>query len=858
MSDKRISDYETWPVGGVKPTLGVLHVLAAVYNSTPAQLIDYRDEQAFNSQERAAIQAARSFSSGSSSAQPAAAAPNSAQVLAPAEIARGDVLLHPSPPPASSTPHLLPGEIQAFVNRVIALERLDAVFAEYQRDPHAPGLVLISGTAGVGKTSLAVHWAHRVHNQFSKGSLYVDLRGYGPYSPAQPMDVLGRFMRALGIPVADIALDIDDRVDQYRSLVAGRKILIILDNAATVTQVRPLLPGVSGPLVLITSRNLLSGLAARDGALRLPLNLLTESESVDLLMATIRDYRPVDHADDVAQLARLCARLPLALRIAAERAAARPMMPLDELIADLREESSLWDALSLEDEDEANRVRSVFSWSYRALPPDAARLFRLLGVHPGQDISVDGASALCAQPARTTRRLLDHLVGTHLLERTGPDRYQFHDLLRAYAGDQAQHVERSESYLALVRILTWYLHTAAAVVAATQTFFPAIPLKSPEENIAPLAFASATEATSWYLNEAENIRSAATAAASHSLDTIAWQFPAVLMPIHVVRNSFDDWFALGRIGIDAARRLHNRHAEAWMLSTLGFAYSQSGQNVKAGQYLGEAILGHQETGDYFGEINCVSALGWVYLRTRNLPRAIQYFGQAEGLARRHDDPRWRHVCLSNTATAQLEAGNLEVAAEYAQQALVVMRRMRADKRLEFDKLLNLARTHRERNQPGDAAQYLAEAILVADETSGSFQARALLEEGHQHYSGGRLEDAMTVYQKASALFRELPDRVGEAQIFDAVGRIYRETGRVEQALEFHGRAAVIFEKLNRTFDQATALEHVARAHDILGDHGQSQTCWVEALDLLAGFDDPRAIALKELIQRALNGVVGQQ
>ncbi|MGX7827405.1 NB-ARC domain-containing protein [Actinokineospora sp. 24-640] len=259
------------------------------------------------------------------------------------------------------------------MNRSDELGRLDRVLAGDASEPMVVAVTVIAGTAGVGKTSLALHWAHQVSDRFPDGQLYANLRGYDPGPRASPDQVLDSFLRALGVPAAELPADLDDRAALYRSLLAGRRTLIILDNAATVGQVRPLLPGTAGCLVLVTSRSHLSGLVFREGAHRVSLGVLTEAEAMSLLRTVIADYRADAESGELAELARLCARLPLALRVAAGRAVRRPRTPMAELIEDLRGESGLWDALSTDDEDEADAVRSVFAWSYRALPEDAAR-----------------------------------------------------------------------------------------------------------------------------------------------------------------------------------------------------------------------------------------------------------------------------------------------------------------------------------------------------------------------------------------------------------------------------------------------------------------------------------------------------
>ncbi len=379
----------------------------------------------------------------------------------------GDLHFHGGDRKPAETPRQLPGDVRSFVNRVGETGDLDAVLDD---DADPPGLVVITGTAGVGKTSLAVHWAHRAGHRFPDGQLYVNLRGYDPGAPVTAAEVLDRFLRALGESAGSIPSEPEDRAALYRSRLADKRMLILLDNAASVGQVRPLLPGTSRCLVIVTSRNRLSGLVVRNGARRVDLGVLTEDESAELLRELTATYRAADDQAELLELARLCARLPLALRIAAERAASRPLMSLADLISDLRDESSLWDALTAEDDEEADAVRTVFAWSYRALPQDAARLFRRLGLHPGPEFGTDAAAALLDGSTGQAKRLLDVLVGAHLIDQSAPGRYQLHDLLCAYAADQALHEESAQDrWLAVRSVLGWYARCADSAV---RTIFP--------------------------------------------------------------------------------------------------------------------------------------------------------------------------------------------------------------------------------------------------------------------------------------------------------------------------------------------------------------------------------------------------
>ncbi|MDV7215692.1 ATP-binding protein [Streptomyces prunicolor] len=378
---------------------------------------------------------------------------------------RGGVHFHSVALASAPCPAQLPGDVGGFVNRIDELRSLHALLElpppGTQQNSGISRIAVVVGTAGVGKTSLAIRWAHQIKEHFPDGQLYVNLHGYDPGPPVIVTDVLGRFLRALDVPLEHIPTGEEPRAELFRSVTADRRVLIVLDNAATAGEIRPLLPGSSSCLVAITSRTRMSGLVVREGAHRVSVETLSQAESVQLLRTVFAGYRTGDDQEELAELARLCARLPLALRIVAERAAARPRMPLRDLIADLRDESGLWDALSVTGEgetEEADAVRTVFAWSYRTLTPQNARMFRLLGLHPGPEFRVEAAAALAATTTVRARRHLDSLAAAHLLEECGHDRYQFHDLLRAYAVDQTQREESPENRrAALERVLGWYL-----------------------------------------------------------------------------------------------------------------------------------------------------------------------------------------------------------------------------------------------------------------------------------------------------------------------------------------------------------------------------------------------------------------
>jgi DNA-binding SARP family transcriptional activator len=389
------------------------------------------------------------------------------------------VPVSPTARPAVPVPAQLPSAVPAFVGRDAELAGLDALLRATVQATAAGTATLViaalSGTAGVGKTALAVHWAHRAAAQFPDGQLYVNLRGFDPGGAVEPSEALRGFLDALGVPAARIPESLPAQAGLYRSLLAGKRVLVVLDNAKDAGQARPLLPGSPGCLAIVTSRNQLTGLVATDGAYALTLDLLDSADARRLLACRLGSRRVAREPDAVDEIIASCARLPLALTIAAARAAASPGFPLAVLATDLRKATGVLDPL--DGGDPATDVRAVFSWSYDALTTDAARLFRLLGLHPGPDIALPAAASLAATPPERAHALLAELTRAHLLAEHAPGRYGFHDLLRAYATELARtHDSQNVLSAAAHRVLDHYLHTGVLLVFRT-----ADPLGAPLE-----------------------------------------------------------------------------------------------------------------------------------------------------------------------------------------------------------------------------------------------------------------------------------------------------------------------------------------------------------------------------------------
>ena len=754
----------------------------------------------------------------------------------------GGVHFHGPSPAPGPLPRQLPANVHGFVNRVGELESLNALLRD-TGDGNA-AVHLITGTAGVGKTALALHWAHLVRDRFPDGQLHVDLRGYGVARPADPAQVLDRFVRALGVPGDAVPEDTESRAALYRSLLADRRVLIVLDNAASAAQVRPLLPGASASVVLVTSRDRLPGLVAHQGARRLTVRTLSPAQSVDLLTGVTEGYRSGDTHHEVAELARLCGWLPLALRIAAERAVGRPHMPLRELIQDLRDESALWDALATDDEEEAHAVRSVFSWSYRVLPASAARLFRLLGLHPGTDFDAGAAALLADVPVREARKSLDVLVGAHLVEQIGPDRYRFHDLLRSYAQDQIRREESEHDRAeALNRLLLSYLHTADAAARACDSHLRHLsPAGLP--GTALRGFRDSAEARHWFENEHANLMAAVSAAADARMAATAWRLAVVLRHFHLFHAPLSDWEPVGGIGLAAARSDGDRTAEAELLESLGMARLRANRGEEAMALHEQALALREETGDAFGAAMSWNAIGLVHLRGHRLERAREAFDRCLRSTRELGERLWEGIALGNLAAVELRLGRPREAVTLAEWAVTVHRET-GDRITEFATLACLGMAWRDLGEPVRALGALEEALdTVQGPGDLLLEAYALMQIGHVQAGRGEAEEALSHYHHAAALHRRVGDRRREAECFEGVGQVYRSLGRAEEAARFLGRAAAGYRGSGDRWRLAVCLHRWAAVADGLGEADRARAHRSEALGLLEGFDDPEAVSLR--------------
>jgi DNA-binding SARP family transcriptional activator/tetratricopeptide (TPR) repeat protein len=748
----------------------------------------------------------------------------------------------PAQPTASEAvrPRELPAPVAHFAGRADELAALTGLLDRSSKQ--TPGLTVISaigGTAGVGKTALAVYWAHQVADRFPDGQLYVNLRGYDPDRPMTAADVLAGFLRALGVPGQDIPAEEAERAARYRSLLSERRMLIVLDNARSVEQVRPLLPGSPSCAVLVTSRDSLAGLVARDGALRLDLDLLPPAEAVGLLRALI-GIRVDDDPHAAAALAAQCCRLPLALRIAAELAVGRSGVPLAELTGELADQHRRLDLLDA-DGDARTAVRAVFSWSYRSLDDGAARAFRLAGLHPGNDFDAYAVAALTAATLDQTRRALDELARAHLIQPARPGRHGMHDLLRAYARELADaHEGKSEQHAALTRLFDYYLYTAAtamdALVPAERHRRPRIlPPDTPVPSVADAAAARA-----WLDRE----RATLGAVTAHMAE-YGW-------PTHATR-----------------------------LATTLYRYLDSGGHYPEAMLIyGHARRAAADTGDQAAEANALTNLGVFYQEQGHYEEAISRFRQALTLSRQTGDPADEGRALGNLGITYSLQGRYDQAAGYYQQALALFRQT-GNQPGEIAALLNLGDIDTQRGHYPQATERLERALALSRDTAHPYsEARALvmlglvdLRLGRYQQAVGRLQPALTWsretgdracetvilnylglaelrldrYQQAAAsigralsLSRETGDRENEAEALNSLGEVLRATGHDDQARAQHGAALGLASEIGHRAEQARAHHGLGDVYHSGGQADKARRHWREALDLYAQLGAPEA------------------
>ena len=739
--------------------------------------------------------------------------------------------------PAAPVPRQLPTPVTHFTGRAAELNELDRLLD--QADARTVVISAIGGTAGVGKTALAVDWAHRVAERFPDGQLYVNLRGYDPAQPMTATDALAGFLRALGVPGQDIPPEVGERAALYRSLLARRRILVVADNARSVEQVRPLLPGSPSCAAVVTSRDALAGLVARDGAQRLGLDLLPLAEAVGLLRALIGGRASAD-PDAVAVLAGQCCRLPLALRVAAELAATRPDTSLARLADELADQQRRLDLLDAGG-DPGTAVRAVFSWSYRYLDAGAARAFRLAGLHPGADFEPYAVAALTGSTAEQARRVLDVLARAHLIQQAGPGRYGLHDLLRAYARELAAVYDgEGEQHAALTRLFDRYLHSAAT---AMDTLYPAEchrrPRIPPPATPAPPVTDPAA-ARAWLDAERGTLVAVTVHTAAHGWPAAATRLAATLFRYLDTGSHYPEAITIHTHACDAARRAGDRAAEATALNHLAGPNRRQGRYQQATRQYQQALVLFRQAGDDAGQAHALGNLGNVCADQGRYLEAISLHQQALDLYRQIRDRAGEARTLGNFGYIEQRQGRYQQAARHHRQSLAIARET-DNRTTECVALINLGTVALRQDRCQAAASHLHRALALCRETGYRFfEAEALTTISAVCLRQGRMQEATGHLQAALDLYRESGNRSGEAEALNGLGEILLATGQAGQARTRHTTALGLARYIGDKHQQARAHNGLGHACHATGDLGQARSHWQEALGLYTELGVPEA------------------
>jgi DNA-binding SARP family transcriptional activator/tetratricopeptide (TPR) repeat protein len=668
-----------------------------------------------------------------------ALAPPQTHAAAADGIARADAAIRMSSTnraPAPVVPGQLPLDVAGFTGRTAELAQLDELLDSVGRHPTAVLVTAVSGTAGIGKTALAVHWAHRVAEQFPDGQLYINLRGFDPGgSVIPPGEALRRFIEALGVAPERVPAVLESRVDLYRSLLVGKRILVVLDNAATVEAVRLLLPGAPRCLVVVTSRNTFTGLIAVEGARPIVLDLLTDDEAHALLRERLGAQRVAAEPKATAEIVDCCARLPLALVVAAARAATQPRLPLGTLAKHLRDARARLNTLA-GDEPQTD-MRAVFSWSYQALTPAAAALFRLLGLHPGPDISAPAAASLTAYSLPETRSLLIELARANLLTEHASGRYACHDLLHEYAAELAQRDEDDVTRRhAVGRMLDHYLYAAQdADNALTQPEVQSVAVAQRPAIISE-QFADHHEAGAWFAAECAVLLRLVDRSNESGNHAHTWRLVSALSWYLNRRARWSDTAEIAQTGLAAAVRLDDPNGRIRMHRAIATADLHLGRFDEAHYHLRHALELCRQHEDREGEAAVHIWLADAYVRQDRHREALHHDQLGLDLYRSTGDQAGQAVALNGIGWCHSQLGQHDEAINVCEQALAVFQSLgdRFGEGCAWDSL-------------GDAYHHL-----------------------------GKHTRAIDYYRCALDQFREIGDSFHQAIILEHIGDAHRSAG----------------------------------------------------------------------------------
>lgn len=656
---------------------------------------------------------------------------------------------------ASGVPQQLPPDISAFAGRATQLSILDTLLTQSTVPPATMVISAIAGTAGVGKTALAIHFAHRVAARFPDGQLYVNLRGFDPTGHMmRPVDALRGFLDAFAVPPQRIPTDMDAQTGLYRSLLAGKRVLVVLDNARDADQVRPLLPGTPGCVAIVTSRNQLSSLVAIDGAHPITLDLLTAADAHALLASRLGAERVATEPHAIDAIIARCARLPLALSIVAARAATRPTFPLTTFADELRSARTNLDALT--GDDVKTDARAVFSWSYDTLSGAAARVFRLLALHPGPSISHSAVASLAGLPVAQVRPLLTELTRAHLITEEAPGRYVLHDLLRAYATELIHaHDPETERQAASLRMLDHYLQTAAYADRLLHPYREPIAVAAAQPGVTVSSLTDHRDALNWFTTEHCALLAMIGQAADIGFPTHTWQLAWTLADFLDRRGHWHDAATTQRIAFDATRKAADPVGQAYVHRGLGVANIRLARYDEAHTHLQRALDLTRQLDDHVGQAHIHAYISHVFSGQNNHTDALGHDEQALDLFRAAGHKAGQARALNAIGFGHAHLGNHHQALIYCQQAL---------------------RLHKEiGNRRGEANAW--DSV------------------GYAHHQLGHYQQAIACYQRALDLYRDNAEGPNEAHTLVHIGDTHHATGNTAAARQAWQHAQTILDKL---------------------------------------------------------------
>lgn len=736
-------------------------------------------------------------------------------------------------PPEPVRPAELPHDARGFVGREGELARLDAGVG-------SSGIWVISGTAGVGKTALAVHWAHRSRGHFPDGQLYLDLRGFdADHEPLAPSAALTQLLRGLGADPRLVPSDLDGQAKLFRSLLADRDVLLVLDNARSADQVGPLIPPTG--TVLVTSRQRLGELIARTGAQALPLDVLTTADSLRLLEVVLGAAQVARQSNAAAELARLCGHLPLALRIAAANVSAGTEIsvlarelakgdPLAELTVDGAPESAVSAALAL---------------SYRALSPDDRRMFRRLGLSPGRTFTAESAGAVAELPVATANRQLKALAAAHLVERHTSGRYRLHDLLRRYAVDRATAEDpAAERDRARDELLDHYLGTADVAGRLLIPHFLRLPRELPEG----ITFPDNDSALAWLDAEWPNVTAAISQTAKHGPSHYSWHLADALRAFFHHRGHRMEWLAAASTALEAARGAGDRRAQAAMHLSIALARVNSGGYEKAREHLTTTMRGDLADGWPEGRAAVLNNLSAVHQRLGDPQEAITCGQRSLELYQRLASPSVV-MSLANLGFAYWQLGALDQAGAHFTRALELGEETGARFNVAV-LLVDQANVHRDLGNHALAEEFYARALVENRELGYRYgEATALAGRALLRCTTGPSEETHAEAAAAVELTRQIGDLGTEAWTLNALGAVCLGLGRASDAERHHRRALDIARETSFCWCEADALTGLAESLLHLGDLDRARAHGEQALELArrAGYRPIEIRALTTLV-----------